>query len=148
MHADHIKAVREFSRFYTNILGLLNQHLPDSPFSLPEARILYELSHHQPCTASYLLERISIDRGYLSRILTHFEKKKIIIRKRSKEDGRAYYLTLSASGEKMFAKLDAASHAQVAALLKPLTAAQRGKLLHHMNEIRNLFIQQQPEIGK
>jgi DNA-binding MarR family transcriptional regulator len=145
MRADQIKAVREFSRFYTNIIGLLNQHLPDSQFSLPEARILYELRHHQPCTASHLLERLSMDRGYMSRILAQFEKKKIILRKRSKEDGRAYYLSLSVPGEKIFARLDAASHRQVEALLKPMTAVQRKNLLHHMKEIMNLLTLHQPD---
>lgn len=148
MHHDQIKAVREFSRFYTNIIGLLNQHLPDSPFTLPEARILYELNQHQPCTASHLLESLSMDRGYLSRIVAHFEKKKIIARKRSKEDGRAYFLSLTATGKKMFARLDSATQRQVETLLEPMTDAQRKKLLYHMRGIRNLFTQHQPDNGK
>lgn len=148
MDHDQIRAVREFSRFYTNVIGLLNQHLPESPFTLPEARILYELNQQQPCTASHLLESLSMDRGYLSRIVAQFEKKKIIARKRSKEDGRAYFLSLTATGKKMFARLDAATHRQVETLLKPMTEAQRKKLLHHMSEIRTLFTQHQADNGK
>ena len=148
MHNDHIKAVREFSRFYTNIIGLLNHHLPDSPFTLPEARILYELNQHQPCTASHLLETLSMDRGYMSRIVAHFEKKKIITRKRSGEDGRAYFISLTATGKKMFASLDSATHRQVEALLKPMTEVQRKKLLYHMRSITKLFVQHQADNGK
>jgi DNA-binding MarR family transcriptional regulator len=147
MDQDQIKAVREFSRFYTNIIGLLNQHLPESPFTLPEARILYELNQQQPCTASHLLESLRMDRGYLSRIVAQFEKKKIIMRKRSKEDGRAYFLSLTATGKKMFTKLNTATQTQVEALLKPMTEAQRKKLLYHMGEIQNLFIQHQADNG-
>lgn len=148
MRNDQIRAVREFSRFYTNIIGLLDQHLPDSPFSLPEARILYELNHLQPCTASHLLETLRMDRGYMSRIVSHFEKKKIIARKKSKEDGRAYLLSLTATGKKMFARLDTATQRQVETLLKPMTEAQRKKLLHHMGEIRNLFMHHQADNEK
>src|SRR5215216_1210896 len=100
MKEEHIKQMREFNRFYTNIDGLLNQHLLNSPFSLPEARVLYEIVQHEPCTASDIMSLLSIDRGYMSRILTNFASKGIISKKKSKADGRAYFLHLTRKGKK------------------------------------------------
>jgi DNA-binding MarR family transcriptional regulator len=139
MNEQHIAGVRDFSRFYTNVIGLLDKHLLDSEFSLPEARILYELSKHQPCTASAIMVLINMDRGYMSRILSSFVKKKIIQRKKSETDGRSYFLTLTAKGMKVFQTLDSASHQQVETLLTSLNEARREKLLYHMNEIKNLL---------
>jgi DNA-binding MarR family transcriptional regulator len=139
MNDIEIQRVREFSRFYTNIVGLLDQHLLDSPFALPEARILYELGNNQPCTASVLMNRINMDRGYMSRILSKFEVKKLIVKKKSSEDGRAYFLTLSEKGKKAFLSLDQASHNQIETLLEPLTQSQRKKLIDHMDAIITLL---------
>jgi DNA-binding MarR family transcriptional regulator len=139
MNRNDVQGVREFSRFYTNVIGLLNQHLLDSPFPLPEARILYELGNNQPCTASDLMERVTMDRGYMSRILSKFERKKLILRKKSTTDGRAYFLSLTAKGESAFRELDQASHQQVETLLKPMSEENRQQLLKHMRAITTLL---------
>jgi DNA-binding MarR family transcriptional regulator len=139
MSEKHIHGVRNFSRFYTNVIGLLDKHLLDSEFSLPEARILYELGNHQPCTASDLMALVNMDRGYMSRILSNFVRKKLIQRKKSATDGRSYFLTLTAKGNNAFHTLDSASHQQVETLLAPMDEASREKLLHHMNEITVLL---------
>ncbi|MFV0414717.1 MAG: MarR family winged helix-turn-helix transcriptional regulator, partial [Oscillospiraceae bacterium] len=94
-----IVKMRKFNRFYTNLLGLLNRHLPDTEFSLTEARILYEIGAATPCSASELTQRLTIDPGYLSRILKRFEKKGLALRTQSKEDGRLYFISLTALGK-------------------------------------------------
>jgi DNA-binding MarR family transcriptional regulator len=137
---DHqVMQVREFSRFYTNIIGLLNQHLLDTAFSLPEARMLYELGQRSSCTASDLMEVLIMDKGYMSRLLSQFEQRGLVTRKKSKADGRAYLLALTAKGKKAFEALDQASHVQIKNLLKPMTDATRENLLHHMKEIKRVF---------
>jgi DNA-binding MarR family transcriptional regulator len=143
MNDHQVKQVREFNRFYTNIIGLLNQHLLDTTFSLPEARMLYELDQRPSCTASDLMEALNMDKGYMSRMLTQFQKKGLVSRKKSGIDGRAYFLSLTAKGKKAFSKLDEASHVQIKNLLQPMEAATREKLLQHMNEIKQVFINHQ-----
>lgn len=139
MKDHHIRSVREFSRFYTNVIGLLDQHLLNSPYSLPEARIIYELGQRERCTASELMEELTMDKGYMSRILSQFVKKGLIARKKSADDGRAYFLTLTAKGKKAFNELDEASNSQIKNMLRPMTEETRTKLLHHMDEIKKVI---------
>lgn len=139
MKDKDIQHIREFNRFYTGIIGLLDEHILQSPYSLPEARVLYELHHKQPCSATALVEAISIDKGYLSRVLNVFAKKGLLIRKRSEEDGRATVLSLTAKGEKEFDSINQASANQLTDLLSSLSEANVRKLLNHMSEIKKLL---------
>jgi len=134
-----IQHVREFNRFYTGIIGLLDEHILQSSYSLPEARVLYELYHRQPCSATELIQAITMDKGYLSRVLKTFAKKGLLSTKKSKEDGRATVLSLSAKGEKEFELINRASADQLTDLLSSLTAANVKKLLSHMTEIKKLL---------
>ncbi|NJM25112.1 MAG: winged helix-turn-helix transcriptional regulator [Bacteroidia bacterium] len=120
--ASIVDELRDFNRFYTGVIGLLDRHILDSRFSLPEARIMYELHHHGPCKASDIAAATGMDRGYLSRTLDRLIKLKIVRRAQSKEDGRASLLTLSAGGSRQFLELNDASEEQVKALLAPLRA--------------------------
>lgn len=138
MH-DHISRIRDFNRFYTNVIGLLDNHLYDSEFTLPEARVLYELYYSGVRTASDLMELIDIDKGYLSRLLLSFERRKLIRRVRSKEDGRAVLITLTELGSKSFRELDKASERLASGLLKQLTSAQGKELVSHMSAIKMLI---------
>ncbi len=139
MDASPVKYVREFNRFYTSMIGLLDRHLPDSRFSLPECRILYELAQRPGCTASEIMEAINMDRGYMSRILASFQKKGMIRRKRSATDGRAYFLSLSPKGKAAFTKIDNASHTQIKNLLAGIPVPARDKLVGHMLAIQKIF---------
>lgn len=139
MKATDIQQIREFNRFYTGIIGLLDEHILQSPYSLPEARVLYELHHRQPCSATDLVQAITMDKGYLSRVLNTFLKKGLLARKRSKEDGRATVLSLTAKGEKEFDLINQASADQLAGLLSSLTESNVKKLLSHMVEIKKLL---------
>ena len=96
--AGQVKAVRGFNRAYTRHIGLLQEHLLESPFSLTEARVLYELAHREDVTARALAEDLGLDAGYLSRMLASFQRRGLVVRKRSGADGRARLLRVSGEG--------------------------------------------------
>src|SRR5690349_5791930 len=102
MKANHIAEMRAFNRFYTGIIGVLNEQILDSRFSLPEVRVLYELYHNGAMSASDIISLLHIDKGYLSRLIKQFEKEKLIHRKQSKEDARSSLVELTATGRKEF----------------------------------------------
>src|SRR5688572_9741454 len=105
-----ISSMRKFNRFYTGLIGLLDQHILDSNFSLSEVRVLYEIWHTEQCTAGKLIERLKLDGGYLSRMLKVFEENNIVIRKQSATDGRTWLLQLSAKGKRLMQTLDERSN--------------------------------------
>src|SRR3954466_15917284 len=102
---SQIAAVRAFNRFYTRKLGVLDQHLMKSPFSLSEARVLYELAHREDPSAKEIGTELGLDAGYLSRIVQSFEENGLITRKPLPSDRRQYRLALTAKGRQAFAKL-------------------------------------------
>jgi DNA-binding MarR family transcriptional regulator len=139
MKEKNVADIRAFNRFYTRIIGLLDHHILNSRYSLPEVRILYELYHHKNLTASDIMAALSIDKGYLSRILRHFEKKKLISKKRSDEDGRSTYLGLTHTGRGEFEVLSEASDKQIKKILEPLTKSECDRLVRHMSEIKRIL---------
>src|ERR1700741_4296100 len=108
MIQKQILRVRAFNRFYTNVIGLLEQRLLQSPFSLPEARVLYEMAQRKFTTASEIQGIITIDRGYLSRIIAQFIDDGLISRKKSVDDGRSYLISLTEKGRKTFTQMNEA----------------------------------------
>jgi DNA-binding MarR family transcriptional regulator/GNAT superfamily N-acetyltransferase len=129
-----IAAVRRFNRFYTSRIGVL--HYLGSDFSLAEVRILYELAHRPtPPTAARLGKDLSLDAGYLSRLLRGFERRGLIARTRSDADGRRSHLALTAAGRAAFAPLGARSHDEMAALLTPLPEADQRRVIEAMETI-------------
>jgi DNA-binding MarR family transcriptional regulator len=134
-----VSDVREFSRFYTNIIGLLNGHLLNSPYTLPEARVLYEIAQQQETTAKALIETLTIDKGYLSRILKIFEKKGIIQKEKHGTDARAALLVLTKKGQADFKTLNLASEKQVGQLLNNIPPQYQKKLVANMNTIRSII---------
>src|SRR5215831_17420823 len=103
---SQIQTVRRFNRFYTRQIGVLQDHLLESPYSLTEVRILYELAHHERLTARDLCLELGLDAGYVSRILRAFEKRALVQKHASAADARQIELTLTAAGRKTFAALD------------------------------------------
>src|ERR671939_2110737 len=101
-----IDAIRRFNRFFTRRIGVLREGLLHSPYSLTEARILFELAHHDDLTASDLCRQLGLDAGYLSRILARFEQNGLVEKARSENDGRQQLLRLTAQGREAFALLD------------------------------------------
>ena len=149
MSADldaRIEAVRRFNRFYTRRIGVLRPRLYDSPYSLAEVRVLYELAHAagQP-TATELSQTLDLDAGYLSRILHGFETKGLLRKVRSDTDGRQWHLALTPAGRKAFAPLDRASHDEIGALLQPLPAESQRRIVDGMSVIEGLLDGAAPE---
>ena len=120
----HIASVRRFNRFYTRKIGVLDEGLVQSRFSLTEARVLYELAHRDRPAASELARELHLDPGYLSRILRSFRRQGLIDRARAAGDGRRSQLSLTTDGEAAFAPLDRRSRDEIAALLAPLRRAR------------------------
>ncbi|MBX6321653.1 MAG: winged helix-turn-helix transcriptional regulator, partial [Rhodospirillaceae bacterium] len=125
---ERVAALRRFNRFYTQRIGVLREGLLDSPFSLTEARVLYELAHRDDPTASALSRDLALDPGYLSRILRGFQRRGLIERRPSPADGRQSHLWLTAKGRAAFAPLDARSREENAALLAALSEPQQQRL--------------------
>jgi DNA-binding MarR family transcriptional regulator/predicted GNAT family acetyltransferase len=134
-----VSAIRGFSRFYTRVIGLLNEGLSGSRFSLTEARVLYELANGGPVTAAALSRALGLDPGYLSRILQEFERDGLLLRAMSETDRRASTLSLTQAGHAAFAPLNDASRAEVAALLKPLPDPAQADVVDAMGRVQRLF---------
>jgi DNA-binding MarR family transcriptional regulator len=139
MRRKHITEVRAFNRFYTPIIGLLDQHILESHYSLPEVRILYELYHSDNLMANDIIASLQIDKGYLSRILQQFQKKKLVTKKWSVKDGRAAHLTLTEKGKKEFEELNEASDRQIKSILEMLTEEECNRLVNNMGEIKTIL---------
>src|SRR4051812_38215526 len=134
-----IAAVRRFSRFYTRQLGLLQESLVHTRFSLSEARVLYELAHRDSVTASELATDLDLDHGYLSRILRRFAEDGLLAKKRAPDDARQSLITITAKGRKAFAPLNKGSHDQVAAMLQQLSSADQSRVVGAMNTVETLL---------
>jgi DNA-binding MarR family transcriptional regulator/GNAT superfamily N-acetyltransferase len=134
-----IAAVRAFNRFYTSKLGVLDQQLLKSPFSLSEARVLYELANRDSPAAKEIGIELGLDPGYLSRILQKLDDDGLITRKPLAADRRQYRLALTARGRHAFAKLDRSSHDEVAAMLAALPDSCGKRLIAAMATIERLL---------
>jgi DNA-binding MarR family transcriptional regulator len=146
---DSVASVREFNRFYTKQIGVLQEGLLESSYSLTEARIMYELAHGNATTASELADLLGIDRGYLSRILKRFKSLGFVERTRSRTDGREFLLRLTSRGRRVYAPLNERANREVKQLLKELSAEEIRKLLAAMATIRRLLGRSgQPTPGK
>jgi DNA-binding MarR family transcriptional regulator/GNAT superfamily N-acetyltransferase len=136
---ERIQAVRRFNRFYTKQIGVLQEGLLESPFSLSEVRVLYELAHRQRATAAELVRDLGLDAGYLSRILTRFETQGLLRKVPSESDGRQSVLSLTAKGRKVFAPLDKRSSGEVRTMLKKLSDEDQERLTSAMSTIEELL---------
>jgi DNA-binding MarR family transcriptional regulator/N-acetylglutamate synthase-like GNAT family acetyltransferase len=136
---DRVQIMRRFNRFYTRQIGLLDEGLLNSPLSLTEVRTLYELAHREQLTAVELCKELGLDAGYLSRILRKFEKKHLIEKKVSPQDGRQSLLSLTSVGRKVFKPLNARSTEQVSAIMGKLQPAQQEDLIRAMQTIESML---------
>lgn len=134
-----IEAVRHFSRFYTRQIGLLNRGLLSSPFSLSEARVIYELAQHEQIIAMDLARDLGLDAGYLSRMLKSFKTRGLITTQPSETDGRQTVLRLSVQGQDAFALLDARSRDQIEAMLGGLQTAEQERMVQAMRQIQEIL---------
>ena len=124
-----VVGLRRFNRFYTQKIGVLEEGLLNSPFSLAEARVLYEIAAAEHQTAAQLGKQLGLDRGYLSRILRGFERRELIRRTPSAADRRLGLLALTEQGRAAFAELDARSRTEIGTLLRSLPEAAQTRLV-------------------
>ena len=135
----HVAALRSFNRFYTRRIGVLDERLYGTPFTLPQSRVLWELAHHEGITASELARTLDLDAGYLSRLLASLKSRRLVRAQRSSADARQAVLTLTAAGRRAYAPMDAHSQEQVASLLAPLDEPRRRQLLQATGTIETLL---------
>jgi DNA-binding MarR family transcriptional regulator/GNAT superfamily N-acetyltransferase len=136
---ERASAVRRFNRFYTPIVGLLNEAYLDSPFSVAQVRVLYELAHRARATAVDLARDLALDQAYLSRILRGFAEVGLIERRRSAADGRLNIISLTKQGRAVFEPLDRRSQEEVSELLAELTPSDGQQLVSAMALIERVL---------
>jgi DNA-binding MarR family transcriptional regulator/N-acetylglutamate synthase-like GNAT family acetyltransferase len=136
---QRVEAVRRFNRLYTRRIGVLQDGYLESPFSLAEVRVLYELAHRQQTTASELARQLELDPGYLSRILRKFHERGMLERTRSARDGRETHLSLTPHGRDTFEPLEAGARKQIGALLNGMSEARQDRLVDAMASIEDLL---------
>jgi DNA-binding MarR family transcriptional regulator/GNAT superfamily N-acetyltransferase len=136
---ETVSAVRAFNRFYTRQIGVLEEGLLKTKFSLAEIRVLYEFAHREQPTAAGLAADMGLDAGYLSRILTRFKGLGFISRRRSLVDARQSLLSLTAKGRAQFEKLNARSNREIEEVLQPLSPPERAQLTSAMETIKRLL---------
>lgn len=132
---ETIYQIRKFNRFYTVLLGLLDRNFLDSNYSVTETRILFELKDLGECTANDLVEKLHIDKSYLSRILKRFQDKDLLIKQISKEDARSYELELTEAGHAVTEKLIEKSNTQIGLLLQFLNEEECMEICQSMKAI-------------
>lgn len=139
METNDVHKIRSFNRFYTKVIGVLNRNLLNSPYTLPEVRVMYEIHHSKKITPKEISELIGIDKGYLSRMLHRFYKKGLITRTSSKEDGRVQIVSLTPKGKKEYLQVDQATMNQISELLSKLTKQEIYVLTGHMEQIQTIL---------
>jgi DNA-binding MarR family transcriptional regulator/GNAT superfamily N-acetyltransferase len=136
---DHVAAVRQFNRFYTRQIGLLGQEYLQSPFTLAEVRVLYELANRDAPTASEIAQSLGLDAGYLSRMLLSFRKRGYLLRKASNEDARRSNLSLTKKGRAAYQALVAKQEAEIASMIGRLSPHDQNRLRGAMESIEVLL---------
>ena len=136
---QNIESMRRFNRFYTKQIGVLHQGLLDSPYSLTEARVIYELAQHKSITASKLCAELDLDAGYLSRILRNLRKQGLIEKEPNPDDQRQRILRLNENGLQVFAILNTRSQQEIEELLSKFTQQEQARLVNAMQTIETLL---------
>jgi DNA-binding MarR family transcriptional regulator/N-acetylglutamate synthase-like GNAT family acetyltransferase len=139
IQSDNIAIIRRFNRFYTRLIGLITGHYLDSPFSLTEARVLYELANQSEPTATAINNELRLDAGYLSRILNGFSKAGLITKISSLIDGRASILMLTEQGRLAYEDLNSRSQTGIETMLAPLSIEAQSRVTASMRTIESLL---------
>lgn len=142
MKPQQIDNIRKFNRFYTNIIGLLNDHILNSKYSLPEVRVMFELHQNPNQSASDISAYLGTDKGYLSKILKNLEKQKLIRKIVSIKDKRSSNLELTELGKTEIELLNEASSQQIREILKHCSLDELNKVIQNMNEIQEILNKQ------
>jgi DNA-binding MarR family transcriptional regulator/GNAT superfamily N-acetyltransferase len=134
-----VAQVRGFNRFYTRQIGVLNEGFLQSPFSLTEVRVLFELSVRGTCSASDLRRELGIDAGYLSRILRSFHRRGLVRKQAAARDARRTELSLSSKGRSEFGRLEARQRSDVERMLGGLSPRSRKQLVDRMHSVERIL---------
>jgi DNA-binding MarR family transcriptional regulator/GNAT superfamily N-acetyltransferase len=134
-----VACVRAFNRFWTAKLGVLAANLHQTPFSLAEARVIFELAQREEADVADLRERLGLDRGYLSRILAQFKARKLVALDKSAADVRRKVVRLTAQGRAAFRTLDSRASREVTGLLQPLGEGDRSQLVRALEKVESLL---------
>jgi DNA-binding MarR family transcriptional regulator/GNAT superfamily N-acetyltransferase len=136
---QRVGAVRAFNRFYTGVIGVLREGLLRSPYSLTEARVIFELAQRHATEVGDLRRTLGIDAGYLSRLVARFETDGLVVRERSPSDGRRQVIRLTDHGRAAYDMLDTRAATEVAELLSQHTEEEQRRLLGAMEAIRGVL---------
>jgi DNA-binding MarR family transcriptional regulator/GNAT superfamily N-acetyltransferase len=136
---DVIREVRQFNRFYTRLIGLLDEHLPDSGLSLPEGRVVYELATGGMQTAADLTRTLDIDKAQLSRVIRRLKERKLVTSEVDPAHAKRKILSLTPAGRVAFTELEHGTRFRMESVLRPLAAAKRKKLVSSMRDIQAAF---------
>jgi DNA-binding MarR family transcriptional regulator/GNAT superfamily N-acetyltransferase len=136
---SHVAAVRRFNRFYTRRIGALSDHHVGSAFTLPEARVLYELGQRENVTATALGRELDLDLGYLSRLLQSLRRRGLVQASPSTDDARQSLLSLTAKGGKAYASLDEGSRRAMGSMLAPLPGGERERLVQALSTVERVL---------
>ena len=136
---ESIAKIRSFNRFYTNLIGLLEQRFLNTPYSLTESRVLYEISHMEECTAKKIRENIVIDEGYLSRIIDKFIQQGLVKKSPAPQDRRLHIIMLTEKGRREFQKLNENSNQSISQLIEKLSGQETAELVGMMERIQELL---------
>jgi len=136
---QRVGAIRRFNRFYTQKIGVLEESLLQSPFTLGQVRVLYELTHRERPTATELAKTLALDAGYLSRMLRGFERSNLMEKRPSPADGRQSLLSLTELGRRTFLPLDLRAQKEIGAMLKHLSGSEQRQLITAMHTIERLL---------
>ncbi|MGE2722546.1 bifunctional helix-turn-helix transcriptional regulator/GNAT family N-acetyltransferase [Mycolicibacterium celeriflavum] len=134
-----VDEVRGFNRYYTRVVGLLQPRLVDSQFGLTEARVMFELARSQDVTVAELRSQLDLDAGYLSRILSGFTERGLVVRTPSSTDGRRQIVRLTNAGREAFRELEELQTGAIERLLEPLDGGRRAELVQSMRRVRHLL---------
>lgn len=134
---DVIEHIREFNRFYTVCMGILNKHFLNTDYSTTETRILFELISHKECTAKYLTKKLHIDKGYVSRIMKSFERKNLICKSVDPYDHREYLIQLTSKGQQETLMLIQQTNHQIEDLISHLNTKECDEICQAMDLITN-----------
>ncbi|GIO10051.1 hypothetical protein J31TS6_60790 [Brevibacillus reuszeri] len=137
MQPDIISDIRKFNRFYTILLGILEKQVLDTGYSLTEARVILEIGFMRECIANDLVERLKIDRSYMSRIIAKLSKDELLIKESSPSDSRVSLLQLTPKGMALFQQLNEKSDEQIAELFQGLSQTEINEIHASMLLIQN-----------
>jgi len=139
MKKELVNTLRDFNRFYTTVLGVVNNHILESDYSLTEARIIYEVNEQEGITARAIKEKLQIDEGYMSRMVAKLVKQGILKKNQSKEDKRIFGLALTAKGRQIAADINRQSDEQAKSLVKHLDPKEREQLAGLIMQVKQLL---------